>query len=72
MMELFQVYPMPMVYGGFGGYGYNPQWGYSVPVMPSPSTVEEGKQTAIMPGQMSYDSFQEIIFFTYVSFCLKL
>lgn len=57
---------MPMVYGGFGGYGYNPQWGYSVPVMPSPSTIEEGKQTPIMPGQMSngavFPSFLETVF----------
>lgn len=52
---------MPMVYGGFGGYGYNPQWGYSVPVMPSPSTIEEGKQTPIMPGQTSYG----VVFFSF-------
>lgn len=43
---------MPMMYGGFGGYGYSPQWGYSIPVMPSPATIEEGKQTPILPGQM--------------------
>ncbi|XP_050728704.1 uncharacterized protein LOC127004666 isoform X3 [Eriocheir sinensis] len=54
----YMVYPMPMVYGGFGGYGYNPQWGYSVPVMPSPSTIEEGKQTPIMPGT---DGYQQIM-----------
>ena len=47
-----QVYHMPMMYGGYGNYGYNPQWGYSIPVMPSPATIEEGKQTPIMPGQI--------------------
>ncbi|MPC11562.1 hypothetical protein E2C01_004231 [Portunus trituberculatus] len=45
----YMVYHMPMMYGGFGGYSYNPHWGCSIPVMPSPATIEEGKQTPLMP-----------------------
>ncbi|XP_063857505.1 uncharacterized protein LOC135098971 isoform X2 [Scylla paramamosain] len=45
----YMVYHMPMMYGGFGDYSYNPHWGCSIPVMPSPATVEEGKQTPLMP-----------------------
>lgn len=54
----YMVYHMPMMYGGFGGYGYNPQWGYSIPVMPSPATIEEGKQTPLMPGT---DGYQQMV-----------
>lgn len=32
------------MYGGYGGYPYNQQWGYPVPVMPAPA-VEENKQS---------------------------
>ncbi|KAG0712421.1 Protein ovarian tumor locus [Chionoecetes opilio] len=52
----YMVYQMPMMYGGYGGYGYNPQtqWGYNVPVMPSPTTIEESKQPPLMPGPDGY------------------
>ncbi|KAK3876588.1 hypothetical protein Pcinc_018649 [Petrolisthes cinctipes] len=40
----YMVYHVPMMYGGYGGYPYNQQWGYPVPVMPAP-TVEDNKQS---------------------------
>ncbi|KAK8371887.1 hypothetical protein O3P69_013445 [Scylla paramamosain] len=54
----YMVYHMPMMYGGFGDYSYNPHWGCSIPVMPSPATVEEGKQTPLMPGT---DGYQQMV-----------
>ncbi|KAK8387747.1 hypothetical protein O3P69_018321 [Scylla paramamosain] len=54
----YMVYHMPMMYGGFGGYSYNPHWGCSIPVMPSPATIEEGKQTPLMPGT---DGYQQMV-----------
>ncbi|XP_045623401.1 uncharacterized protein [Procambarus clarkii] len=47
----FVVYHMPVMYGGYG-YGYNQQWAYSYPVMPSPA-VEDGKHTPL-PGSEGY------------------
>ncbi|XP_069952434.1 OTU domain-containing protein 4 isoform X4 [Cherax quadricarinatus] len=49
-MPPFMVYHMPVMYGGYG-YGYNQQWAYSYPVMPSP-TMDDGKQTPIPGGEL--------------------
>ncbi|XP_063856270.1 uncharacterized protein LOC135098018 isoform X2 [Scylla paramamosain] len=54
----YMVYHIPMMYGGFGDYSYNPHWVCSIPVMPSPATVEEGKQTPLMPGT---DGYQQMV-----------